>query len=104
MTSKHREAFEEFAEKAEKELGDSLKKLVLYGSVAREEETEESDVDVFAVVESKSQKRRLEQVAAEVGVEHGVLFSASVKTEKDYEEMRESSFSREVMETGEVYV
>ncbi|MFB6159429.1 MAG: nucleotidyltransferase domain-containing protein [Candidatus Nanohalobium sp.] len=104
MTSKHRKAFEEFAEKAKEELGDSLKKLVLYGSVARGEETEESDVDIFAVVESRSQKRNLEQLAAEIGVEYGVLFSAIVKTEKDYKEMEDSSFSQEVRDTGEVYV
>ncbi|MFB6099817.1 MAG: nucleotidyltransferase domain-containing protein, partial [Candidatus Nanohalobium sp.] len=49
--SKHREAFRDFAERAEEELGGSLEKLVLYGSVARGEEDDESDVDVLVVVE-----------------------------------------------------
>lgn len=54
--NKHRKAFEEFGEEAENQLGDSLKKLVLYGSVARNEQKEESDVDIFAVVENREQK------------------------------------------------
>ncbi|MFB6209757.1 MAG: hypothetical protein ABEJ56_06515 [Candidatus Nanohaloarchaea archaeon] len=41
--SVQREAFEEFAEKAEEELGDSLRKLLLFGSVARGDEREDSD-------------------------------------------------------------
>lgn len=102
--SRHREAFEELAEEAEKELEDSLKKLVLYGSVARGEENEASDVDVFAVVENKAHKRWIQQRGAEIGVEHGLMMSVIVKTEDEYKEMGESSFWRSVMEEGEAYV
>lgn len=49
----HREAFEEFAEEAKDEPGDALNKPILYGSVARGEETQNSDIDVFAVVETE---------------------------------------------------
>lgn len=100
--SKQRQAFEEINRVAQEELGDSLKKLVLYGSVAREEETSESDLDIFSVVETREQKTWLEKEAAETGVDHSVLVSAIVKTEEEYEKMRDSSFAEEVMETGEV--
>lgn len=98
------EAFEAFAEKAEEELGDSLKKLVLYGSVARGEETEESDVDVFAVVASVDQKRKLQDIAFEVGMEYGVSFSPVVKTEEEYRRVKDTVYGREVRDTGVAYV
>ncbi|MFB6159427.1 MAG: nucleotidyltransferase domain-containing protein [Candidatus Nanohalobium sp.] len=104
MSSQHREAFEEFAEKAQEELGDSLKKLVLYGSVAKGQESEESDVDVFAVVESQEQKERLEDLAFDVSVEHGVFIVPVIKTVEEFEESKDSLFSREVMETGDIRV
>lgn len=102
--SRHREAFEELAEEAEKELGDSLKKLVLYGSVARGEETEESDLDVFGVVEDENQKKWLEQRAAEIGVDHSVLISANIKTEMEYQDAIDTEYIKEVISTGEAYV
>lgn len=102
--SKHRRAFEEFAELAKRELGNSLKHLVLYGSVAQEEEDGESDVDVFAVVENQEQKEWLEKQGALIGVEHGVLLVPVVKTVEEYREMKDTVYGREVMETGEVHV
>lgn len=102
--SKHREAFEEFAEKAEKELGDSLKKLVLYGSVARGEETSESDVDVFAVVETGEDKKVLEELAFDSSVEYGVFMVPIVKTVDEFERKKDTLFVREVEDTGELYV
>ena len=104
MTSKHREAFNEFAEKAEEELGGSLEKLVLFGSVARGEESEESDVDVFAVVGSQEQKELLEDLAFDVSVENGVFIVPVIKTVDEFEESKDSLFSREVMETGDIRV
>lgn len=102
--SNHRRAFEEFAEEAQDELGESLKKLILYGSVARGEETETSDVDVFAVVETGEQKKRLQKMGARIGVEHGLMMSTIVKTKEEYKEIENTSYGREVRETGEIHV
>lgn len=102
--SRHRDAFEDFAEKAEMELGDSLEKLVLYGSVARGEEHDESDVDVFAVVEDKEDKEVLEDLAFDVSVEHGVFMVPLIKTSDEFREKRGSIFLREVEDSGETYV
>lgn len=102
--SQHREAFEEFAERAQEELGSSLEKLVLYGSVARGEEREDSDVDVFVVVKGKSDKEVVEELAFDVNVEFGVFMVPVVKTVEEFESVRDSIFVREVEETGEAYV
>ena len=103
MNSKHLEAFEEFAEKVQEEFGESLKKLVLYGSVARGEETEESDVDVFAVVETEEQKQKLEQMAFEFGVDNNLLFPPNVKTVERFNHRRDHPFIRTVLEEGVEY-
>jgi len=84
----HREAFNQVVEEAREELGESLKKLVLYGSVAREEHESHSDLDIFAVVDNREHKKWLEQRPAEIGVEHSLLISAVVKTEKQYEKIQ----------------
>ena len=102
--SRHREAFEEFAEKAKDELGDSLEKLVLYGSVARGEEREDSDVDVFAVVESEDFKNELRDLAFETGLEYEVSFSPIVKSRDEYLDVKNTVYGREVRSTGEIYV
>jgi len=101
--SRHREAFEEFAERAQKEFGESLEKLVLYGSLARGEEKESSDVDVFAVVE-EGYKKELRDLAFETGLDYEVSFSPIVKTEEEYLNVKDTIYGREVRSTGEAYV
>jgi predicted nucleotidyltransferase len=81
-----------------------LRKLVLYGSVARGEETEESDVDVFAVVETEEQKNTLEEIAFETSVAHEVFMVPIVKTVEEFRQKKDSIFVREVEKTGEAYV
>jgi predicted nucleotidyltransferase len=102
--SKHRRTFQAIDEKTREKLGDSLKKLILYGSVARNQESEISDLDLLAVVEDREQKAWLQQKAAEIGVENGVLVSIIVKTEEEYESFKDTSFGQEVRETGEIHV
>lgn len=97
---KHQEAFDEFADRVEEELGDSLKKLTLYGSVAKGEEWEESDIDVFAVVKREEQKDKIYDLAAEVGRKHGVHIAVIVRTPREFEITKDSVFSQEVRETG----
>ena len=100
----HREAFEDFMQEAKNQLGDSLKQLYLYGSVARGEETKNSDVDIFAVVEDIEQKKLLQKLAAEKGLKHSVAMSAIVKTEEEYHKIKDTSYFRNVDEEGEIYV
>lgn len=103
-TTRHRQAFDAFASAARAEFGDALSQLVLYGSVARGSEGDESDVDVFAVVDTPEQKRRLERLGARIGVEHGVMLVPIVKTVHEYERMRDTTYAREVHQTGESHV
>lgn len=100
----HREAFEEFAESAEKELEDSLNKLVLYGSVARGDQDNESDVDVFAVVDQKEDLENLRDLAYEIGVlKYEVVINVQGRTRESFEGFEESSYLRNISKEGVEY-
>ncbi|MFB6100551.1 MAG: nucleotidyltransferase domain-containing protein [Candidatus Nanohalobium sp.] len=102
--SKHRKAFEDFADRAQEELGNSLQKLVLYGSVARGDETRRSDVDVFAVVEDGDDLDILRDLAFDVGVmEHGVSISVQGRVTDEFEGFSETSYLRNVERDGVEY-
>lgn len=59
-------------------LGSSLQRIILYGSVARHEETEESDIDVAIVLEDKFTKEqwtRFIEWASELDLKYERVFS-----------------------------
>ena len=103
--SKQRSAFEGFARKASEELGDSLNKLVLYGSLARGDENASSDVDVFAVVNDKEDLEVLRDLAFEIGlIQHGVHISVQGVIKESFEQRKDHPFINTVLTEGEVYV
>ena len=103
--SKHRVAFESFAQKASEELGGSLNKLVLYGSLAKNEEKESSDVDVFVVVNKKEDLELLRDLAFEIGIiEHGVHISVQGVVEEGFDQRKNHPFIDTVLNEGEAYV
>lgn len=100
----HKEAFEEFVEKAEEELGSSLIKMVLYGSVARGEQDSESDVDVFAVVDQKEDLEDLRDLAYEIGVlKYEVVINVQGRTRESFEGFEDSSYLRNISTEGIEY-
>ncbi|MGM9570547.1 MAG: nucleotidyltransferase domain-containing protein [Phascolarctobacterium sp.] len=61
-------------------LGDKLEKVVLYGSYARGDNTEESDVDVLVLTNMAPEENRkilwtLNKIFSRVGLEHDILLS-----------------------------
>lgn len=100
----HEEALEEFVNRAEKELEDSLKRLILYGSMARGEYQEDSDIDIFAVVEKKEDLEVLRDVAFEVGVmDYGVSISVQGETDEEFQDFSRTSYLRNVERDGIEY-
>ena len=102
--SRHREVFEVFAGKAEEQLGDSLKQLYLYGSVARGEETSESDVDIFAVVEDEGDLEELRELAYDLGVlDNGVVLNVQGRTKRSFNGFEATSYLRNISREGVRY-
>ncbi len=83
--------------------GERLVRLVLYGSHARGEATEESDVDVLAVLSGEVRPAaeifQTSKLALDVGSEHDALVSIITVSEEAFEEKR-YAFLRNVHAEG----
>ena len=70
-------------------LGDKLDKVVLYGSYARGDNTEESDVDVLVLTNMAPEENRkilwtLNKIFSRVGLEHDILLSMFLLDKKAF--------------------
>jgi predicted nucleotidyltransferase len=82
----------EFKKEIEKLYGKRLKQVILYGSWARKEATEESDIDLLVVLEGKitpgGEIDRMIDIITEINLKYGVLISVYPISEKDYSVIR----------------
>jgi len=85
---KIREILKEFREEIEKLYGKRLKRIILYGSWARGDATEESDIDVLIVLGGKvipgKEIDRVIDIITEINLKHGVLISVYPISEEGY--------------------
>lgn len=83
-----REALEEFKIKIEKLYGDKLKKVILYGSWARGDATDASDIDLLVVLEGKivpgKEIDKMIDIITEIDLELGELISVYPVSEESY--------------------
>ena len=83
-----REILKEFREEIEKLYGKRLKSIILYGSWARGDATEESDIDVLIVLEGKlipgKEIDRMIDIITDINLKYGVLISVYPVSEEDY--------------------
>jgi predicted nucleotidyltransferase len=84
----------------------SVQKVVLYGSVAREREKPESDIDVFILVTTKKDK---ELAAALVGKlnkyllpRYGNVISESIYSEREWKDMEKTKIFKKIESEGEI--
>ena len=92
-----------FARKTREALGDRVVHIILYGSRARGDYTDDSDIDVLIVVRGISKEEaeeRLSWLAWEVLEEYEELLAEFVVTENEYEPDRERAFFINVKEEG----
>lgn len=78
----------EFKEKLIELYGDKLKDVILYGSYARSEETEDSDIDLAIVIKGDirpfEEIDRMTNIAGDIDLKYNVLLSLHPISEKDY--------------------
>jgi predicted nucleotidyltransferase len=78
----------EFREKAEKLYGKRLKKIVLYGSYAKGQATQDSDIELAIVLEGNvaacKEIDRLIDVITDINLSYGVLLSVYPVSEENY--------------------
>ena len=89
---KTNDILKEFRAELEKLYGRRLKNIVLYGSWARGEATEDSDIDMAVVLEGdiKPGKEidRMIDIITDINLKYGVLMSVYPVAEKDYSTLK----------------
>ncbi|MDO8137600.1 MAG: nucleotidyltransferase domain-containing protein [Candidatus Brocadiales bacterium] len=68
--------------------GEGLKNIILYGSWARDEATEDSDIDLLVVLEGDVQPGkeidRMIDIITDINLKYGVLIAVYPISERDY--------------------
>ena len=82
----------DFKADVEKIYGQRLKKIILYGSYARNEDTPNSDIDLAIVLGGNimpgKEIDRLIDIITDINLKYGVLVSVYPVSEKDYTSVR----------------
>jgi len=97
-----KEAAAEFARLARENHGERIKEVILYGSVARGQDTGDSDVDILVISSNggSSLQRTLSFLASDVSVQYGAEISVQNYDLADFERFSDRSFFRIVREEG----
>ena len=73
--------------------GDDVVEILLYGSYARNEETDQSDVDIVAIVKGnrldlQKKLKAIWDISADIGLENDVIVSPTVVPFDEFEKYR----------------
>jgi predicted nucleotidyltransferase len=81
----------------------ATERIILYGSVARGEDTEESDVDILVLSRDKrATRKQVIKRAIDVLLDTGTYISVKVLTPGEYEQLQDTHFIRQIREEGVV--
>jgi len=102
LQKEYREAVEEFVRRVLERYKDKIESIILFGSVARGEAKEDSDIDVLIVVKKEDFKlrRALIGVAFDILLETGKNISVKVLSKNEFEDRRNFSFLRNIISEG----
>lgn len=94
-----------FIDQLRKRFGQNLKRIILFGSRARGDYTEESDYDLLLIFEKMTPeiKKYVDQIEDEMLFSHGVLFSTFLFTPEELEEREFEPFIMNATKEGSVY-
>jgi len=101
---------EELSRNTQSILGDRLRKIILYGSYARGNYNENSDLDIMVLAdidehEYKSFESKIDDVASELGLDNDIIISVLLNKESLFmSRLSISPFYRNVLSEGvEIY-
>jgi predicted nucleotidyltransferase len=84
-----KKAVDELIEKLKESYGENLVKVILYGSKARGDSTEDSDIDIMVVlsdyVDIKKERFKIYDIVWSVCYVYDLLISLIIKNKSDYE-------------------
>jgi predicted nucleotidyltransferase len=103
LTEKRRQkAVEEFVRRASQEYGDRIRSITLFGSVARGNAVEDSDIDLLVVIDEEDfrLRRKLVGLSFDILLETGGDLSVKVLSDQDFQARKSYSFLRNVLAEG----
>lgn len=88
MSMQAKQAIREFVQRVQSLYGERLRQVLVYGSWARNEATEESDIDLAVVlagdVRPGREIDRMIDIITDINLEYGVLLSVYPVSEENY--------------------
>ena len=82
---------------------DDIKLIILFGSVARGEDTKESDIDILIVSPNADDLRyKINRIAVDIILEKDEVISPYLMTEEHFNKTRNNSFLTNVLNEGVV--
>jgi predicted nucleotidyltransferase len=104
LTKNYKATLRELKEGLIKELGDDLKSLILYGSVARGDFGPESDIDILIITRGKQSAEKASDIKYDIDLKNGTFTSLfySLQGELERKVSMGSPFLLNVMEEGKV--
>lgn len=95
-------AIQEFTELIRKLFGSTIIDIIVYGSVARGEDKEDSDIDILVIGRTNDWRfeRELIKVAYDIGLDHGVYLSIKYISQDEYHKYQSFSFYKNIQREG----
>jgi predicted nucleotidyltransferase len=102
IQERYQRPVEEFVRRALERYRDEIEGIILFGSVARVESKEESDVDVLVVIKKEDfgLRRALVGIAFDILLETKENISVKALSKDDFERHKNFSFSRNIISEG----
>ena len=87
---KKQKALNAFVKKVKEKYGDRVERIILFGSFARGDCSEESDIDLLVITSGDrfEMQRNLSGMAVDILLERGVYISVKAVTTKEYDFMK----------------
>ncbi len=100
LQKRYRKAIDKFVRRAKEEYGDKIERIVLFGSVARGEAQEESDIDLLVIWKGEEEKgwEAMSGLAFDVLLDTKEYISVKVYIPSDLE--KKTPFKENVMKEG----
>lgn len=98
MNDNAKKGIDEFVKRIKSKYKNKVKKIILYGSYARGDYREESDVDFLIVGDLNLDD--VVDIITDILLKYGILISVVIEKEKDFKEHIDYSFHKEVLKEG----
>ncbi len=101
---KYKNVVEEFRERILKELGEKIRMIIVYGSVARKEAKKDSDIDILIVAKERNKEiyDRISRIRTEIDIKNSTLTSLVILSEDEFRNRAKLPFISSVLKEGVV--